>query len=822
MARRELGAGEVRVLLAALALAVAAVATVGSASERAQAALVREANRLIGGDAAVRADAPLPVAFAQRAEALGLAHASTTSFRSMLRNGTNMRLVEVRALERGYPLRGAYELEPGHAVVDPAAGPAPGSIWLTRNAAAAAGATVGGDVALGRSTFRVAAIVAKEPDAGFDLMQLAPHVLIGLPDLATTGLMQPGARATFRIAVAGDADAVAAFARDAKAQLGRGQRLESAAEARPEIRNALARAERFFGLAALISVVLGAIAVALAARRHALRHLDACALMRCVGATQGTITRLYVFELAIVGVLGTIAGLAIAAVLSFALGWWLAGALGVALPAPGFAPAWQGAVVALAVLAGFAAPPVLALRRVSPLRVLRRDVAGPRAGAIATLLLALAAVAGLLLWRAGDATLATIVLVGLVSSAAVLALLGALLVRVASALRPYLRGAARHGLASLARRRATTLVQLVALGLGLSIVLLLSLVRSDLERWRDELPVDAPNRFLINAQSDQIPALTEALRGAGVAEPMLVPMVRARLTAVNGKAVETKQRDDDDERAQRLAEREFNLTWRAQPGPDDTIAAGTFWTSDVPADAAQLSVERRFAETLGWKVGDEVAFDIAGSAFRARVTSLRDVKWESFRPNFFVYASPGALDGYATTWITAFHLPPGREDGMNAIVARFPNLTIVDVGAILDQVRRTGEQVGLAVRFVFGFTLAAGLLVLLAAIGATRDERLHEVAVMRVLGARARQVAAAQWSEFALLGALTALVAAMASEILAAQFAQRVLQIEPSAHWGPAFAGAALGALAIAVTGALATRGVLRTSPATTLRAIAG
>lgn len=819
--RRDLAAGDVRILLAAIVLAVTAVTSVGFVTDRAERALVLEANRLLGGDAVLRADAPIAGVAREAAAAPGLRHAETLAFPTMVRAGEGLKLGELRALGEGFPLRGRFLLfDPATGADRPAAGvPARGEAWLSRAGADELGARIGDTIGIGDSELRLGALVAQEPDAAMDYFNTAPRVFINLADVPATGLVQEGSRIAYRLVVAGDAAAVETFVATARANLARGQRLETAADARPEIRRSLDRAGQFLGLAALVSVVLAAVAVAMAARRHSARHLSGAAVMRCLGAGQSTIVGIHAGELLLLGLGGSALGIVVAFGLQWLVGGWLADAMKLSIPAAGWLPVAEGFAVGLTVLAAFGVPPVLALRRVSALRVLRRDLdpAEPSAWFVAAC--GLAGLGALLWWKAGSATLGLSMLLGIAATLAVLALLAWGLIVVLRRLRTRLRGPWRYGLANVSRRAGASIAQVSALGLGLMALLLLSFVRTELlDRWRQSLPADAPNRFIVNVQPDQVQPVREFLAAHGIGEPVLFPMVRARLTSVNGTAVTGD--DYEDERARRLAEREFNLSQAATLRDDNRIVAGALWEG-VPA-ATEFSVEQEFAESLGWKVGDEVAFDIAGTPFSGRVTSLREVDWESLRPNFFVLASPGALDGFSGSHITAVRVAPEQTRFTADLVAAFPNLSVVDVDAVLKQVRGTVEQVTRVVETVFLFSLFAGVLVLLAAISASQDERLLEGGVMRVLGGSRTQLRWAQLSEFAAIGLLAGLVAAISASILAGVIAREVFELPWAADWGLAARGAAIGTVAAIVAGLAATRRVLSTPPTVTLRELQG
>nr|WP_255747126.1 FtsX-like permease family protein [Lysobacter sp. CFH 32150] len=850
--RRDLKAGDIRILLAALTLAVVAVTAVGFVTDRAERALAIEANRLMGGDAVVRGDAPITGAIRDAANAPGLRTAETIELNSMVRvrqsgvgegDVSNLRLGDLRALGPHFPLRGAFRVVDQNKIErDTRDAPQRGTVWMSRAGADALGASIGDTVHLGEAKLRLTALVLQEPDASLDYFNVAPKVFLNLADLPATGLVQEGSRLSYRLVVAGDATAIERFVAKAKPALARGQRLETIGQARPEVRSALDRAGRFLGLAALVSVVLAAVAVAMAARRHSERHLSGAAVMRCLGASQRTLVAIHVGELLMLGLFASALGVAIAFALQWAVAGWLASTLSLSIPPAGWLPALQGLGVGMVVLLAFATPPVLALRRVSALRVLRRDLDTTEPSAWLVALAGIAGMAALLWWKAGDATLGGAMLLGISGTLAVLAFLAWILIVVVRRLRPRLRGSLRYGLANVSRRAATSIAQVSALGLGLMALLLLTFVRTDLlDRWQLSLAKDAPNRFIINVQPDQVQPVRDFIAEQGLPAPTLYPMTRGRYLARNGTPVAALpvRRDNDGSTEgngameRRRTEREFNLSTAATLRADNKITAGKFWGAtptagqDPPYGAnapstPQLSVEERFAESLGWKLGDRIAFDIAGQRFEAPITSLRSVDWESFRPNFFVIASPGALDAYPASYVTAVTVPQSDARFTAGLVDRFPNLSVIDIDAVLKQVRATGDQVSTVVQVVFWFSLAAGVLVLLAAISASQDERLLEGGVMRVLGGSRRQLRLAQASEFAAIGLISGLVAAIAASILSGVVANRVFDLPWEPNWTLAIVGGSLGMLAALLAGLFATRRVLDAPPSVTLRELQG
>lgn len=821
--RRDAAAGDIRILFAALVLAVVAVTAVGFVTDRAERALAIEANRLLGGDVVVRGDAPITGVIRDAAQAPGLLRTETQTLDSMIRAGDALRLGDLRALGEGYPLRGQFRVidQTNGSERDAESIPAPGTVWLSRAGADTLDTKIGDSIRLGDAEFRLVALVVQEPDAALDYFNVAPKVFLNLADLPATGLVQEGSRLRYRLVVAGDAAAVERFTAIAKPALSRGQRLETVEDARPEIRSALERAGRFLGLAALVSVVLAAVAVAMAARRHSERHLSGVAVMRCLGASQRTLVGIHVGELVLLGLAACGLGVLIAFGLQWAIGSWLEAEMKISIPPAGWLPALEGMAVGMVVLLAFGAPPVLALRRVPALRVLRRDLDPTEPSAWMVALTGFTGLGALLWWKAGSATLGTAMLLGILATLAVLALLAWLMILLVRRLRSRLRGSLRYGLANVSRRAGTSVAQVSALGLGLMALLLLTFVRTDLlDRWQLSLAADAPNRFIINVQQDQRDAVVAFMAEQKLGPPTLYPMIRGRLLSHNGQPASGADYDDDPQ-SQRRAEREFNLSTAQVLDADNRITAGRFWGTQATA-SPELSVEERFAEGLGWKLGDRVAFDIAGQPFEGRITSLRSVDWESFRPNFFVIASPGSMDDYPASYITAVSVPPQATRFTAQLVERFPNLSVVDVDAVLKQVRGTADQVSIVVQVVFWFSLVAGVLVLLAAVSASQDERLLEGGVMRVLGGSRRQLRLAQASEFAAIGLLSGLVAAIAASVLSGVIATRVFDLPWQANWALAATGGGLGMLAALAAGLFATRRVLDAPPSVTLRELQG
>ena len=826
--RRDWRAGELRVLAAALLLAVASVGTVGFFTDRVKTGLASQANLLLGGDLMVSGDRPLPASLADGARSRGLVTTDVIRFNSMVQSGrpaadANAILTDVKAVGAGYPLRGSILLsDPANS--DGVAAtriPARGEVWPDVRLAQRLGLQINDTLVVGESTLKVGAIVQQEPEVAGVVFSLGPKLLLNIDDVPATNLLQPGNRATWRMLVAdrSGSGGVAAFNTWLAKELKPGQRVESVRDLRPEVRQTLDRAEKFLGLAALVAVLLAAVAVALAAARYLRRHLNAAAMMRCFGSSVAQTLTLFCVQFVVLGVLASAVGVLLALAGQQLLVTMLSSVVATDLPGPTIKPALTSFATGFALLIGFALPPLVALANVPPLRVFRRDLPRPRAAGMIAYLCGAVTVALLIGWQAGDWTTGGIMVGGVAALLVVAALAAwgmlALLKRLPQ------RGITwRFGLANLRRRALASSLQIGALSLGLMALLLLTVVRGDVMRnWRASLPPDAPNQFLINVLPEQVDdARAQLAQGVG-RQVAFNPMVRGRLVAVNGSAVDTSRYDDP--RARRLAEREFNLSWTDALPKANRLTAGQFWTAATPASDAGMSLEEGIAETLNVKLGDALTFDVAGSQVTAKVTSLRKVDWDSFRVNFFALFPPGPLDQMPATYIAAFRSEDPTNPWLGPLIQKNPNILAIDIGEIVRQVQGIVENVARAVEFVFLFTLAGGMLVLQAAIAATQDERKFDAAVLRTLGASRRQLVAAQMAEFLLLGALAGFVAAAGASAIGWALADRVFKIPFVANPMVWVYGIGGGALAVALAGWLGTRSTARQPPLAVMRQLA-
>jgi putative ABC transport system permease protein len=842
MTQRDWRAGELRFLLVALMIAVASLSSVGFFVDRMRTGLSRDAHQLLGADLLVSADQAVNPAWRDEAQRRGLAVAETVTFPSMAIAGEGddaaSRLVALKAVTSNYPLRGNLKLNAGTAdaprQIATDKTPAAGTVWIDPALLTALNVQVGASLKLGEQSFTIAETIANEPDRGGGFMSFSPRVMIALSDLAATKLVQDGSRVTYRLLLSGKPEVVKEFetylSTTIETQKIKGVRIESLEQGRPEMRATLDRAEQFLTLVSLLSAMLAAVAVAMAARRFMQRHVDACAMLRCLGLTQNQVTGLYLIEFFIIGFVGSAAGVALGFAGHFVLLQWLGSLVTTELPPASFIPALQGLATGLLLLVGFALPPILQLRDVPHNRVIRREQDAPQPLTVTAYVLGLGMFVGLLLWGAGDVKLGLMTAGGFLFGMLSFAAIAWLAVRSLKGLRnAFNHSAWRFAITALQRRPGATVIQVVSLALGLMALLLLTVVRADLiAAWKQSTPPDAPNQFVINIQPDQKDAVEQRIHALGVQKPVekaakkpaeLFPMIRGRLIALNGATVNAENYVDD--RAKRLIDREFNLSTMNDLPELNKITAGQ-WFTDANAGKekgeAEASVEEGIAKTLNLKLGDKLTFDIAGQQVTASITSLRKLDWGSMRVNFFVIINPKAMSDMPQTWITAVHVPETDTRFVNQLTVDFPNLTIIDVGNMIKQLQNVLDQVIHAVEFLFLFTLASGVLVLYAALAGSQDLRMREAALLRALGATRKQLSQAQWIEFLLVGGLAGVLAATGASVTGwalATYSFKFAWTFSPLVW---IAGVIVGAICALIGGWLGLRNVLNQPPLLSLR----
>ena len=815
---RDWRGGELTILAVALIIAVTSITAVGFFTDRIERGLKMQSAELIAGDLVISSSRADVNDHITEARANNFMVTTVQQFRSVVFAGERFQLAEVKVVSEGYPLRGVLRVSDSAFGEDEAttAIPAPGELWVEARLLQLLQLDVGDNIKLGEVEFTLRKIIRYEPDRAGDLFSVAPRVMMNSADLDATGLISTGALVSYRVLIAGDSDRISEYADVIKDRLQPGEQIIGVEEGRPELNTALRSARQFLGLAALISVLLAGVAVATVANRFSIRHLNTSAMMRCLGSSQKTIIRLFTLEMLWLSLLASTVGCILGALTQVVITELLDQLVLTQLPPPSLKSVILGYATGIIMLIGFALPPLLSLQRVPPLHVLRKDVARQPVSVWTVYLAVVICMSLLLYWQIADLQLVLVVLGGILATLVTLAATAYLLILLLNRLRSRVGIAWRFGLANISRRPGSSVIQIVAFGLGIMVLLLLSTVRSDLlDGWQRSLPDDAPNYFIINVQSDQVEDINDYFTSIGVNNTRLYPVVRARLIEVNGSRVDSSTYQN--ERARRFVTREFNLSWAGDMQQDNDIVAGRWWQ---PADHGRplLSMEAGLAETLKLKVNDVVSFDINGSKIDLTISNLRNVDWDTFNVNFFTVLPPGVLEDMPANWITSVYLNTEQRQQLGTLVRQFSNITLIDIETIMNRVRGIIARVSLAVEFIFLFTLLAGLAVLYAAIQSNQDERRFESAVLRTLGASRKTLLLGLFAEFSLLGALSGILAGLAATALAWLLAEYIFKFDYSFDITVAVTGLFSGILIVVIAGILGTRRVLTTPPVETLR----
>lgn len=816
---RDWRAGELRLFAAALVIAVGAVSAVGFFTDRVARGLTVRSAEMLGGDLVLAASNPAPPDWLAAAQRGDVAAAEAVEFASGLVRDGRVQLVGVRAAGSGYPPRGAVRTAPDLYRPDEPmrVPPTAGTAWAEARVLQELNLRIGESITIGDAAFTVTRVLTEEPGRALNFFALAPRVIIPLADVPRTHVVQPGSRVTYRYAFTGTSAAVQAFEAWLRPKLRASDRLVPAHAGNPAVSRSIERTERYLGLTSLLAVLLAGVAIGMAARRYSARHYDTTAMLRALGATQRDILELYLPQFVVLGVAAAAVGCVVGLVAQAAILAIVKDLLPVSLPPPGPWPAAFGFATGFITLAGFALVPILRLRAVPPLRVLRREAAPLPVSAWAVIGTATAALV-VLMWRhTGDFVLTFGVLAAAGVAAAVLYLPTWWLLRHRRA-RAGSMSWWSEGLRRLQRRAHASAGQILAFGLTLMAMATIALVRTDLlAAWSAQLPADAPNHFIFNVQPADASAIETFFRAHAIRAEPLYPVVRGRLVTVNGRpAAEAVKKDEGTDADEAALRRDLNLTWAAQPPSDNIVVRGDWW--DATAPVGLVSVEEKIAERLGVAPGDTIGFDIGGAVVSARVASVRRVKWESFHPNFFVIFSPGSLDDFPATYMTSFYLSSAQRPLLGEIVRGFPAATVLELEQFLTQLRRLVAQASSAVELVLLFVLAAGLTVLYAALAANLDERFYEGALLRTFGATRRQLRRGHWVEFVTLGIAAGLLAAVGTELIAYVLYTRVFDIAYTPKWPVWILAPLAGGALIGVAGFIGTRRVVDRSPLAVLR----
>jgi putative ABC transport system permease protein len=814
---RDWKSGELNLLLLALLICVGSITTVAFTTDRMEKAIDRQSSELLAADFVIASSRPIQPQRVVLAKHLGLQVSDMVLFRSVLVVKDAVQLVEVKVVDDAYPLRGQLQLsdQPYAQATVHKGKPAAGTIWVEPRLLQALNLHVGDKVQLGAKTFVISKVIAYEPDRGGDFFRMAPRVMLNDQDLASTHLIQPGSRIHYRLLVAGKPKQVAKFIADVKKTPHEGEELVSIKLGRPEVNFAFERADFFLNIVALISVLLGSIATAMAAQRFSRRHVDSVAILRTLGLSQWRIFSLILLEMCAFALITSLIGCVLAYFAQFGLSQAMAGLIVGQLPQPGFTPVWIGTVTGFIALFGFVGPTLWLLKAIPPIRVLRRDQHFPMFNLL-FIVIFIAAIFMLWVWRLGQTQVTQYLLAGSLSTLIVLFIIARLIVNALKPMRGLMSVGWRYGLANLSRRGALSAIQISAFGLGLMFILLNLLIRNDLlDSWRHTLPQDAPNYFLINAQAKQLDGLQRFFSEHHIEAPTFAPMTRGRLLSINGKPVHAE--DFAAPRAKSLILHEFNLSWSTSLHPGNKIIQGRWWRADERGKP-YLSLERSVAAAFHLKIGDKLTFDVGGTELELQLLNTRDVDWNSFKVNFFAVTAPGLLEQMPSNWVASMHLNSQQARMLAELVREFPNITVIDIDVIISRIRTLMTRVSAAVEYLLGFTLVIGVIIMLTALKTTEDERRQESALLHTLGASRRWILKGNLAEYALMGMIAGAIAGLAAMLTSHWLAREVFKFDYALTPLPVIIGTLVGTVFITLIGLLASYKVLSQPPIDTFR----
>lgn len=815
---REFKKGELNLLLVALLIAVTSMSSVSLITSRVSTALLQQAGDLIAADVVVSSTepAPAPALWLNQARSSSINYTKTVQFPSVVLSGDKSHLVSIKAVSSGYPLRGELKTDtkPYTEGNVTQAIPDKSEAWVDSRLFNALQLTVGSYIEVGKIKLRISRIISYEPDFGGNLFSAAPRLMMNINDLTATGLIVPGSRVKYKTLFSAEAQSLNTFKAWLKKQLRPTDRMQGIKDARPELKTALDRADRFLGLSALVAVMLASIAIALASSRYARRHESSSAIMRTFGAKQNTILAIFSIQLAIIGFIASILGMVTGYIVHEGIIYYFSQLIPRDLPDANLFALLPTFFAGIFLVFCFSLPALVRLKNVSPVQVIQSTTRVTNRRFI-FYLPAMIIIALLIFWQARDIQLATFYLVGLVVTIVILLLSTLLLLSFANQFKSRLPVSWRLGLTYLIRRKFNTMIESAGFGIGMMVIIILVLIRTDLiDDWLVSLPEDTPNQFLINIQPHQIAELTSILKTISRQKPTFYPMVRGRLTKINDQAVSAE--DYDNPRTQRLATRLFNLTWANQLPTENEIVQGKWWGEQE--QTPQFSFDKNLADKLGINIGDNLTYYISGETISATVTSFRKINWDSFKPNFFVISPDITLQNFPATYISSFYLDKNNKDFLTQLVRTFPNITVLDVQQMINQVRNIMEKVILVIEAVFLFTLVAGVLVMIATMQSTHDERIRDNAIMKTLGASKKQLRKILFTEFFLIGAISSLVATLAANLTGYAIANNLMNMQYQIHINSVVASLIIGTIIITVTGLVAFWRYHKMSPVSTLR----
>ncbi len=812
---RDARSGELTILILALIIAVSSSTAISLFADRLHRTMSTQAAEFLAADLVITSSEIIPAHWITQAGNLNLAYARTAEFSTVLIENDEILLSGVKAVSSLYPLRGFLKTTTGNYAEEKIShqGPTQGSVWVDQRVLSTLKLEIGNDLIVGEKTLSISAIITYEPDKRGDLYSMSPRVMMHEKDLQATQVLKPGSHVHYFFQFSGSSESIAQFNHWVKPLLNTSQRLMDIHEDRPELGTALSRAERYLGLSSIIVILIAGVAIGMSTRRYSERHFNATALLRCLGCKQNEILFLYICQFIVLGILASAIGTAIGWFMQETLFHLLRELLPAKVANPSFFAVILGFFTGFAILLGFALPPLLRLKKVSPLRVLRQDLEPLPSSAWFVYSLAIALVA-ILIWQYTQDLKMTLIILGAGGGiTVVLGFIIYLFLVQSQKILPKLSLSWRFGLQGLLRNPKASVSQILAFSITLLAMILIFTVRTDLlDDWKKQLPDQAPNHFVLNLFPQQINSFKLELEQQKINDIQLYPVVRGRLVKINDIAVQ--QIVSKDSPGERAIHRDLSLTW-AETLPIDNKPLSGLWDA---TQKGQVSIEQKLAKSLKVNLGDKLTFTIGSQLAEATVSHIRKVKWDTMKPNFYMIFTPDTLNEFATTYITSFYLPEQSKNFLNVLVKKFPGITILEVDLLLKQFKSILAQLTAAIDYLLYFALLAGFTVLFSAVYSTLDNRILEGALMRTLGANRSLLRKSHLIEFSLLGLISGFLAILISELLIYALYAFVLHLDYRVNWLLWLLIPLSSTLCITIAGYWGVREVVNKSPLRVLR----
>lgn len=826
--------GEVKILAGALVLAVAVVTAIAVFSSRMEQSLVRQSNTYLAADRVISSRFTIPDKWQEALKAYPLQQSTVTEFSSMVFSvvengnetegaGEDMQLASVKAVGEAYPLRGQLEISdtpfaPSNKVTVAQGIPAQGEVWVDSRLLPLMNLDVGDRLAVGNKNFTITKVVIREPDGTQGFSMFGPRVLMNAADLEATGVVQPGSRVDYRWLVAGEENDLREFEARVKPQLDEHYQFITIKNSQRSISSALDRGTRFLMLAAIIGVLLASVAIAIASQQFARRHVDQVALLKSLGASAALVRRLYLYQMLLLGILASLVGIVFGEFIQQFIAVTLSSVFNIYLVSATASAYVTGLATGMICLLCFALPPLWHLPKISPLKILRRELATNPVSTGVKALLGIGAIIGLIGFYSGDTniTLSVVASLGLIIFIGMA--LALIMLRFSHQLGSRAGSYWRLALSNLQRYRNQSVVQILVFACALMLLMVLYAVRTNLiEEWRLQLPENAPNHFMLNIAPYEKDEIENLLVENQLQTNPIYPMVLGRIAGINDVEL-----TEQDRRRSNSLRRELNLSWAEEMAVDNNLIDGVWWdqwqsTTGLPG----ISVEYEEALEIGLEIGDVVTFSLGGLSLKAEVASLRTVDWNAMTPNFFFLFSPGALDNFSVNYLTSVHIPGEQKSLINQLLREYPTIVVIEVDRIIERIRKIVEQVSRAIELVLWLVLIGGVLVLIAAVNASMATRMQESGLLRALGSGRKLILSSITSEFMLLGLFAGALGVFGAEALLLGLQYFVFDGEITPHYELWLAGPVLGALLIGSLGLVSCRRVVSVPPNVVLREIA-